>query len=626
MWLGDGLPVEYIVQLQMQSDDWVVYRPYNADEIFRYKTTLLRQYQPEIVVVGYSVSDSIHAKWFLEPDKFVNASIFGANIADTIEVLNTIPAEQFPKTILYPITPWHLIGTTFYGAAKYFEDVPQPQPFYAHIGSAIQHQWQYMTQGRFLGGELVDKKRTSDDVELFGVIALNTEQGWIRGGGGVNGGNILDAGDLHRPTRQKSMTDVMLHLDRTAQFPVEEVEALVASAKERLDELVDLVEQHDADLILVISPTTPDLINRLESPEFTTSYGEVTRYMKSLSGNDHVNFADYSKLEDLDASLIQMRDNAHMDAVLTLQLMRALVLDFPEVLEPYTNVAHLDTQLRPFQHPYDLQGIIASFDDTREYLLASAQWYVAEGELALAVDLLEQIADASPEDAQLYGDLLVEAQDFLAYGGEITARDTLIQIVGITPEETADYLAQAQLLMDQGETLEAIDVYTQILSILPSNTDVLMARGDAYVTLRKFELARDDYSVVLTLQPDHEFAMVKRATTYEQLGEPALALEDANLALAETDGLGKRILRGRLAYANEEYDLAIDDMTAAMSLDATHPVPYYWRGLTYCWLGEVELAMGDFEQFAQWLPENPTRGEIRQLERVNALDCIENRD
>ena len=697
VWIGDGLPVEHVVQMQLQSDDMIVYRPFGVDGMYRYKMATILAQEPELLIVGNSVSNSIQSNWFLQADKVVNASVLGSNIVDTITMLNEIPKSSLPQTIIYTISPRFLIGTGFFADAAHFEIVPQPQPLHIHISEAIQNQWKFLVQDGFRIGELVEKKLSTSNVMLSGVLGIVQNQGWVRGGGGVNGRWVNDAWEQHQEERTDVLSLALTHLESVVRVPEEQMDQNIAIAISRFDELVEFSERYDLNLILIIAPTIPEYIDHLGRDEYEPSYGAMTDYLEGLSAKDQVYFVDYSHVETLGGSVINFRDVFHMDEWLTLRMIRALVVEYPELLGNYTSIEYLDAQLHPFQHPYDLSGIFASDTDIRAYLMLSAQWYVGQNELLRAIDLITQVMDASPADAAVFGDLLTDAQASLAQGdmtqaaelltqivglspeandnmflsaqlllergdiqgtidilrqianlseddvgfdrdvlvsaeislaqGDMTqATDLLTQIVGLSPERYEALLTRAESLIEQGDVEEGIAVYTQILSILPDDPDISMARGDAYVSLRNFELARDDYSVVLTLQPDHEFAMVKRATTYEQLGEPALALEDADLALAETDGLGKRILRGRLAYVNEEYDLAIDDMTAAMSFDATHPVPYYWRGLTYCWLGEVELAMRDFELFMQWLPENPTRGEIRQLERVNALDCIENRD
>ena len=696
MWLGDGLPVEQVVQMQLQSDDMIVYRPFGADGIFRYKMATILAQEPELLIAGNSVADYIQSHWFEEPDVVVNASIFGANVVDTIAQLNAIPTEIFPETILYIFSPRFISGLHTFSNSNFFETVPQAQPLPAHIGAAVQNQWQYLTQRGVSLEQLIEQKLNGGDEEVLGVMGVWLRQGWVRGGGGVNGIWSRGTWQQHWNKREENLAEVTRPLEVIAQIPREQTEQQLAVAYARLDEFIDLIERNDATLILAIAPTFPELITHYESAEYEPIYGAMTDYLEGLSANNQVYFADYSHVESLGGSVINFIDVFHMDEWLTLQLVRQLAIDLPEAFGRYTNPALLDAQLQPFQHPFDLQGVFTSFNQTRDYLFASAAWYVEQGEFTRAIDLISQVMDASPADAVAFSGLLTDAQTSLAQGdmtqatelltqivglspeandnmflsaqlllergdvqgtidilrqianlseddlgfdrdvlvsvetslaqGDMTqATELLTQIVGLSPERYEALLTRAESLVEQGDVEEGIAVYTQILSVLPDDPDISMARGDAYVSLRNFELARDDYSTVLTLQPDHEFAMIKRATTYEQLGEPALALEDADLALAEIDGLGKRILRGRLAYVNEEYDLAIDDMTAALSFDATHPVPYYWRGLTYCWLGEVELAMGDFEQFAQWLPENPTRGEIRQLERVNALDCIENR-
>ena len=68
-------------------------------------------------------------------------------------------------------------------------------------------------------------------------------------------------------------------------------------------------------------------------------------------------------------------------------------------------------------------------------------------------------------------------------------------------------------------------------------------------------------------------------------------------------------------------DLAIDDCTQSLAIDANDAVTYAQRGEAYCQKGDVEKCVADFDQAMRIDPDDPSFTYLRGVARADAGDA-----
>ncbi len=142
---------------------------------------------------------------------------------------------------------------------------------------------------------------------------------------------------------------------------------------------------------------------------------------------------------------------------------------------------------------------------------------------------------------------------------------------------TATNLAWTYLQI--GDTTAALDILNQYQDLTfrfaaTPYIQLAIARSDLYLVLQEPELAINEFDLLITqLQnnPDLFITEQENARIYAERGWRYVQLDNP--------------------------DAALEDYTTAISIDASYPKTYYYRGILYRDIGEIELAISDFEQF-----------------------------
>jgi tetratricopeptide (TPR) repeat protein len=94
-------------------------------------------------------------------------------------------------------------------------------------------------------------------------------------------------------------------------------------------------------------------------------------------------------------------------------------------------------------------------------------------------------------------------------------------------------------------------------------TEAYLARGQLLQQKQKWTQALHDFNMVQSLSPTLALGYLGAGDCYAALKDMAKAIDNYTEALELSDDLRTKVLlpRGRLYYANKEYDLALNDVT-----------------------------------------------------------------
>ena len=129
-------------------------------------------------------------------------------------------------------------------------------------------------------------------------------------------------------------------------------------------------------------------------------------------------------------------------------------------------------------------------------------------------------------------------------------------------------------------------------------TSYYMGEGAAYMRSGNYAAAINAYGCIIQqIDSSYRDAYLNRAVAYTQRREYDLALEDYTAALdIDSSYIPAINNRGVIYTATEEYELAMEDFDRVLSLDSNFAVGYINRGVLHAILEEYDAAIADFEQ------------------------------
>ena len=150
---------------------------------------------------------------------------------------------------------------------------------------------------------------------------------------------------------------------------------------------------------------------------------------------------------------------------------------------------------------------------------------------------------------------------------------------------------------------QAILSFDRAISLKPDLVDAYLLRGKSYVGNAQPDLALQDFSKVIELTPSDPTGWIERGRAYLELNKFDEAIADASAAIgANANESAAYNLRGSAVRKSGDPKKALEDFNRAVSLEQNAD-NYYQRGATYQLLGEHRLAIADFDQVIDMIPD-----------------------
>jgi tetratricopeptide (TPR) repeat protein len=153
------------------------------------------------------------------------------------------------------------------------------------------------------------------------------------------------------------------------------------------------------------------------------------------------------------------------------------------------------------------------------------------------------------------------------------------------PELAEAYLYRGVVRHFLGALDDAIEDYDRAISLQPNNAEAFFDRGNA--RLRKNELwsAMRDYDAAVAVNAKYVPAYVQRAHLNIDMGQYDRAIADANIIIGlhpenatayQIRGVARRWIEEK--SRNNDFRLALDDLTQAIALQPENAAAYFERG------------------------------------------------
>lgn len=155
----------------------------------------------------------------------------------------------------------------------------------------------------------------------------------------------------------------------------------------------------------------------------------------------------------------------------------------------------------------------------------------------------------------------------------------------------------------QGETEDAIEDFDQALSLNPEFVEVLTAKGSANDDLlgNGNKISMQGYDKAIQINPNYYLAYYNRGFGFYFLDKIKKAQADWEKVIElKTDFSDAYLMLGVLESEKEEWEKAIDFYSKAIEIQNYNNQYYYYRGLAYQVIKEIEKACSDWQEAKKW--------------------------
>lgn len=192
--------------------------------------------------------------------------------------------------------------------------------------------------------------------------------------------------------------------------------------------------------------------------------------------------------------------------------------------------------------------------------------------------------------------------------------------ISMEKDVSAYYERRAMAHLMKKEYDKASKDIEEALRLDPDNADALCDRAAMYGMAGKMGQAIGDLDSALKKNPASFRAHYQKALTLQFQKMPEAALTSVNDAIRLNSGfLPSLILRGNLYNETRQFDKAVEDFTAAITLDPSSLEAYTGRSMAYKRLNKQELAKADTAKMRELQPDSKSSSS-KKKEKDDEVD------
>jgi tetratricopeptide (TPR) repeat protein len=237
---------------------------------------------------------------------------------------------------------------------------------------------------------------------------------------------------------------------------------------------------------------------------------------------------------------------------------------------------------------------------TADEFYETAQELALSGRYVEAIDAYSSAMDGDPGHIQARCGRGLASQRLGDHSRAIADFDHVISCYPDWPGAYVAYYNRATSRQALGQNVEAIKDCDEAISRNPELTDALYLRGTVRKALGQVEEAVRDIDAVLDADPRYHEAYRVRGSLYYLQQRWQQAIDDFTTAIEQSrnEEEGRRqciYLRGMAAQELGDHRVAIVDFAQVIEMLPNDPGAYLRRSRSYTELGEVVLADADFQ-------------------------------
>lgn len=197
------------------------------------------------------------------------------------------------------------------------------------------------------------------------------------------------------------------------------------------------------------------------------------------------------------------------------------------------------------------------------------------------------------------------------------AIQTITKVLEQDNQNAHAYFLMGILMKSEGELDRARGAFQRVVEIDPEVVDAYLLLGELYEEENP-KMAEQYYKNALTVAPNDINSLHSMAFFQQNHNNIEGALDIYRQINVLNPGYSPAFLNAGILYINKkEYEKALEQFNILVNLEPTDPKAYYYRGLSFKWLGELDKAKSDFENALKFDEDND---EIKlELREVNKL-------
>ena len=310
-------------------------------------------------------------------------------------------------------------------------------------------------------------------------------------------------------------------------------------------------------------------------------------------------------------------------------------MDLDEAIRINPNqAAYYNARAKAYANFNDLQSALADFTTAIRIDPANGQYFINRG---VVYDILGETSSslADFEIARSLGTVDIPVSDernpfqLAAHTNSTTTISDIKQLLKLQLETQAlrdiehhsktlptstnyqtslQFLSQAHLELEMW--LAAADDMSKLIGLSPNTTEAYRTRGDAYFALNRYEEANNDYFRAVRLGAANPYKantpnLIALGKGYAEIGEYDLALDNFDAAISlDPNSSDAYASRGYLSVQTENYSLAFPDINRAIEISWFNHDAFFKRANAYIGLGQTSLAAEDLAQAIELAPLN----------------------
>jgi tetratricopeptide (TPR) repeat protein len=257
----------------------------------------------------------------------------------------------------------------------------------------------------------------------------------------------------------------------------------------------------------------------------------------------------------------------------------------------YGFLAHLQHSMGYPEQAKKTLDSAPSSPKSEEFHLVAANVAEELGDIPEAIGELDKALEINPQHGN---SLLLRAKLLMIQGQNAAALSDVDKFIEVEGPNLRAIQLKAYIL-DRIQGIEkSIEYLSQCIDQFGKHPILNGLRADAYKESGKFLLALQDIDWVIENQPDLAVARQQRIEIHLESGDFQSAIQDAQALLDQ--GVENATLLSDYGYArflNQEYDLAVELLQRAVSLDSTNLSARYRLSQAYSKLGRIEEAVAE---------------------------------
>jgi predicted O-linked N-acetylglucosamine transferase (SPINDLY family) len=298
------------------------------------------------------------------------------------------------------------------------------------------------------------------------------------------------------------------------------------------------------------------------------------------------------------------------------------------------------------------RSALARAPDDWQSLKALAESALQRGELALAIELFDDLIGRAPGDPELYykrgnvhnrmgrGESAVADYDqaialrpdyanaYCNRGAALAALQrwdealaSYERAVAINPRDHFAYFNQAAALKEKKQLAEALRSYDSAIASKPDYVEAHVNRGNLLQELARHESALESYDRAIEISQGYPEAYHGRAVALTELGRLDEALRDHDTAIAlRSEYVDAHVNRGNVLMKLRRHDAAVSSYERALQLDPGFAKAHFGRGSALLALRRFAAAIDCFVRVAESTEHNKYLLGLRRHAQMHICD------